>query len=168
MIRLNVGCGGRRLTGYTGVDVVKRPAADIVAPAHAIPLSDGCAEEVLAIHVVEHVYVWEVPALLKEWHRLLAPGGRLVLEMPDLMKACRNVLDGVMKGGKDPDQLTLWALHGDPRAKDPLMNHKWSHTFKSLAPTVKEAGFVDVVEKPTQFHPAGRDHRDFRLEARKP
>ena len=65
-MRLNIGCGNRRLPGYTGIDAVERPAADIVAPADAIPLQDGCADEVMAIHLVEHVFSWEVPALLAE------------------------------------------------------------------------------------------------------
>lgn len=167
-VRLSVGCGGRRLPGYTGVDVVPRPAADIVAPADNIPLPDNSVDEIMAIHVVEHVYVWQVPDLLREWHRLLRPGGLLVLEMPDLIKTCRNVLDGRVIGGKHPDQLTMWSLYGDPREKDPYMGHKWCHTFKTLAPTVKEAGFIKIVEKPTIHHPAGRVHRDFRLEAIKP
>lgn len=166
-MKLNVGCGERRLPGYTGVDAVARGAADIISPADKIPLEDECADEILAVHVVEHVHIWEVPALLAEWYRLLKPGGLLVLEMPDLIKTCRNVLDGRIVGGKHPDQLTMWSLYGDPRTKDPYMSHKWCHTFKTLAPTVIEAGFIKVVERETVFHPAGRKHRDFRLEARK-
>lgn len=167
-MKLNVGCGGRKIEGYTGVDAVERPAAQIVAQAHAIPLESGSVDEIMAIHLLEHVHVWEAPILLKEWHRLLKPGGELILELPDLEKCCRNVVDGRMKGGKDPDQLTLWGLFGDPRQQDPFMAHKWAYTFKSLAPMVEAAGFEGVTERQTKWHPAGRDHRDFRLEARKP
>lgn len=168
MIKLNVGAGGRRLEGYTGVDAVERPGADIVARADAIPLPDGCAEEVMAIHLVEHVHPWQVPDLLREWYRLLAPGGLLVLEMPDLVKCCRNIVEGFTYAGKHPDQAGLFGLYGDPREEDPYMSHKWGHTFRSIKPTVAEAGFVDIVERPTKFHPVGRERRDFRLEARKP
>ena len=52
-MRLNVGAGGRILKGYTGIDIVKRPGADIIAPADKIPLPDGSCEEVLAVHLVE-------------------------------------------------------------------------------------------------------------------
>jgi predicted SAM-dependent methyltransferase len=163
--KLNIGCGSRRLEGYTGVDAIKRPAADIIAPADKIPLKPGTIDEILAIHLVEHVHPWQTPLLLREWARLLKPGGRLVLEMPDLIKCCQNVVSGAMVGGKHPDQLGMWGLYGDPRSKDPYMAHKWAWTFATLRPLVAEAGFVDITEAPTQFHPAGREFRDFRLEA---
>lgn len=167
-MKLNIGCGGKRLPGYTGVDAVERDGADIVAMADAVPLPDGCAEEVMAIHLVEHVHPWQVPDLLREWHRLLAPGGLLVLEMPDLVKCCQNIVEGFTYAGKHPDQSGLWGLYGDPRESDPYMSHKWAHTFKSIRPLVAAAGFHDIVERPTKFHPVGRARRDFRLEARKP
>lgn len=164
-MKLNIGCGNRRLPGYTGIDAVQRPAADIVAPAHDIPLADGCAEEVLAVHLVEHEFSWRVPALLTEWHRLLAPGGRLVLEMPDVMKCARNLVEG--RTGRKPDQLHMWGIFGDDTLQDPFMMHKSGWWFDRLAPVVRAAGFVEVVERETQFHPSGRGIRDFRLEARK-
>lgn len=166
-MRLNIGAGGKRLPGYTGVDVVQRTGADIIAPAHKVPLADGVAEEVMAIHLVEHILPWELKTALCEWHRLLQPAGLLVLEMPDLLKCCRNILDGRIKGGKHPDQLGMWGLFGDNRYEDPYMLHRWAYTFATLSPIVEAAGFTNIVERTTQFHPAGRDHRDFRLEARK-
>lgn len=167
MLRLNVGCGLRRLPGYTGIDAVARSAADIIAPAHKIPLAAGCAEEVLAIHLVEHILPWELKTALLEWNRLLARDGKLILELPDLVKCCRNILDGLV-GPKHPDQLGMWGLFGDDRSQDQYMLHRWAYTFATLAPIVKSAGFTDIVEKPTVWHPVGRNIRDFRLEARKP
>ena len=167
-MKLNIGCGGRRIEGFTGVDAVERPGADMVANADAIPLPDGSVDEIMAIHLIEHVHLWEAPDLVREWHRLLAPGGRLVLELPDIVKCCKNVVSGLFVGGKDPEQLGMWGCYGDPRQKDPWMSHKWGYTFKTLQPMVAAAGFIKIVEKPTMFHPAGKVDRDFRLEARKP
>lgn len=163
-MRLNIGAGKRRLPGYTGIDMVAREGVDIVAPAHAIPLPDGCADEVLAIHLVEHVYPWQVPDLLAEWHRLLRPAGLLVLEMPDLLKACRNLAEG-RRIGKHPDQAHIWAIYGDDTLRDPLQMHKAGWWFERLEPVVQAAGFCEIVERETIFHPAGRGVRDFRLEA---
>ena len=163
-----MGCGTRRLSGYTGVDAVARDGVDIVAPADAIPLADAVATEVLAIHLCEHLLPWRLPFALREWHRLLKKGGRLVLEMPDLFKACQNVVDGRMKGGKHVDQLSMFALYGDIRTEDEFMLHRYAYSFKTISPLVEAAGFVSLKETTTVFHPAGREHRDFRLEAVKP
>jgi len=167
-MKLNVGCGKRRLDGYTGVDAVARDAADIVAPADAIPLPDGCADEIMAIHLCEHLLPWRLPFALREWYRLLQSGGKLILEMPDLFKACQNIVDGRMRGGKHPDQLGLWALYGDVRDEDEHMLHRYAYSFNTLSPIVAAAGFVGLTECETFFHPAGREFRDFRLEAIKP
>lgn len=164
-MRLNVGCGNRRLAGYTGIDAVQRPGADIVAPAHAIPLPDGCANEILGVHIWEHFLLWECDGVLAEWRRLLRLGGLLVLEMPDLIKCCRNILEG--REGKKPGQLGMWGLFGDASLEDVHMLHRWGWTFETLRPFLAARGFVDIVERETQFHPAGRGVRDFRLEARK-
>lgn len=164
-MRLNIGCGNRRLPGYTGIDAVQRPAADVVAPAHAIPLDDGCAEEVLAVHVWEHFFLWQCDSVLAEWRRLLRPGGRLVLEMPDILKCCRNILDGLESRKKD--QMGMWGLYGDPTTQDEFMTHQWGWTFSTLAPFLAARGFDQIQERETQFHPAGRGVRDFRLEARR-
>jgi hypothetical protein len=165
-VKINMGCGNRRLDGYFGIDAVARPAADLVAPADKVPLDDGCAAELLAVHLVEHFFEWEVPGLLAEWYRLLAPGGRLILEMPDLRKCARNLIEGRQE--RKPGQLSLWGIFGDETLRDPLMMHKSGWWFDRLAPLVRAAGFVKVAEAETVFHPAGRGVRDFRLEARKP
>jgi predicted SAM-dependent methyltransferase len=164
-MRLNVGCGKRRLPGYTGIDVVQRDGVDIVAPAHAIPLPDGCADEILGVHIWEHFLYWECDGVLAEWRRLLKPRGMLVLEMPDLIKCCRNILEG--RESKKRDQMGMWGLFGDVTLKDVHMLHRWSWTFSTLSPFLAERGFTNIVERETQFHPAGRGVRDFRIEARK-
>lgn len=171
VVRVNVGAGRHVLDGWINVDVQRSARAkrdpDIFSDARKIPLPDECANELMAIHLWEHFYPWECDALLAEWRRLLKPGGLLVLELPDLVKCCRNVIDGGLKGGKDPDQLGMWGLYGDPRERDPYMMHKWGWAASTVIQFLSARGFRKVVEKPTQWHPAGREHRDMRIEARK-
>lgn len=167
MTKLNIGCGDRSIPGFLGVDAVARSAANIVAPAWNIPLEDGEVEEIIAIHVWEHFYRFECDTVIKEWKRLLKHGGLLVLELPDLVKACRNLLNGHVKAGKHPDQLTLWALYGDPRQGDPFMAHRWGWSPASLRAFLTEHGFTEITDEPTQYHPCGRESRDMRITARK-
>lgn len=168
-MRLNVGCGGRRLDGYVGVDAVARPAADYIAPADKLPFEAGSCDEVMAIHLFEHILPWEADKALLEWFRVLKPGGKLVLEMPDLRKCCENVLKilagGVVMAGKHPDQAGMWGLFGDDRLRDPYMLHRWGYTFQTIKPKLEAVGFRKVKELPTVFHPIGRNVRDFRVEA---
>ena len=166
-MKLNIGCGGRKVEGFMGVDAVKRPAAEIIAPAHDIPLPDGSVDEIMAIHVWEHFYLWECDVVIAEWKRLLKPGGILALEMPDVKKCCRNLLKGIMVGGKDPDQLSYWGLYGDPRSKDQFMSHRWGWTMGTMREFLHKHEFQFINEEQTQWHPAGRENRDFRVTARK-
>jgi predicted O-linked N-acetylglucosamine transferase (SPINDLY family)/predicted SAM-dependent methyltransferase len=46
---------------------------------------DGTFSEIYASHVLEHFdYVGEMDAVLEEWHRVLKPGGRIFISVPDL------------------------------------------------------------------------------------
>jgi predicted SAM-dependent methyltransferase len=166
-LKLNIAAGGKRYPGWIGVDAVSRSGADIIGTMDKVPLPDSCANEIMVIHGVEHIFSWEVPAALAEWFRLMRPGAKLILEMPDMLKACKNIAEGI-KGDKHPDQQGMWAIWGDDRQKDPLMMHKAGWWFKRLKPVVESAGFQQVTEHVTKFHPVGRERRDFRLEAYKP
>lgn len=130
---------------------------DLVCDARQIPLPDSCATEVMALHVIEHFYRWEAPAVLAEWRRLLEPGGLLILELPDLAKACRNLLAG--KG----DQMAMWPLYGDPGPRDPYNCHKWGYTPKTMAALLGECGFGKIKMLPPQTH-GRRLERDMRVE----
>lgn len=171
-LRLNVGAGSRRPPGWFNVDIEENPDApqplDLLSDAKKIDLPDGCASELMAIHLFEHLYRWEADDVIEEWKRLLRPGGKLILELPDLMKFCKNILDGAMRGGKNPDQLGMWGAYGDPRTKNPYMCHRWGWSPATLTALLAAHGFVKIKELPTQFHPAGRNFRDMRIEAIKP
>lgn len=178
-MKINFGCGSRTLDGYWNFDAVRDPNAprdpDFVEPMrfdgaqllNPLPLPDGCADELLSVHVVEHFYRWEVDSLLNEWRRLLHIDGLLVIETPNLMKACRNILEGRTVGsGKHPDQAGMWACWGDPRLMNPYMVHKWLYSPETLRALLEQHGFRGIEEHPTVYHPAGRLHRDMRIIAR--
>jgi hypothetical protein len=86
--------------------------------------------------------------------------------MPDILKCARNLLK-LAAAGADPDQMAMWGLYGDPGTSNPLMCHRWGWHPVSLQAELHAAGFTDLVWPPTQWHPAGRAHRDMRVEARR-
>ncbi len=55
---------------------------------------DGEFSAVYSSHVVEHFdYVEELSIVLREWHRVLTPDGKLYIAVPDLDVLCRLFLD---------------------------------------------------------------------------
>lgn len=112
------------------------------------------------MHVIEHVYRWEANALVLEWARLLKSGGRLILELPNIDAAAKNLLAG------QSDQMGMWPLYGDWSHRDPYMMHRHGYTPKTIVALAKECGFVNITMLPPKTHGA-RANRDMRLEATK-
>jgi predicted SAM-dependent methyltransferase len=131
---------------------------DVACDLRALPFPDECADEIHAIHVLEHFHRWEVGPVLLEWRRVLKPDGLLVLEMPNL----NNILHAFQTYVTDR-VMTFHGLYGDPSYKDPAMVHKWCYSYDEIKFVVSKAGFKVRFAVP-QFHfPA----RDMRVEARK-
>ena len=171
-LSLNLGCGDKLLPGYVNVDVAPARAGknpDVVCDIRRlVQFPDACANEVLAVHVVEHLWRWEVVEVLREWARVLSPGGRMVLECPNLLAACEAMLNDQDQaaGPSAEGQRTMWVFYGDPAWRDPLMCHRWGYSPKSLAQVMAEAGLVNVRQEPAQFKL--REPRDMRLVGEKP
>lgn len=161
-MRLHIGCGKKYLEGFTNTDVQAIPGArapDVLCDAASLPFADGSADELMAIHVFEHFFIFEArKRVLPEWRRVLKPGGKLVLEMPDVVKSAKNLIAGM------GDQWSMWGLYGNQTLEDPYMAHRWGWCFKTIKPELENAGFVSVVERKPQWH-GGRENRDFRVEA---
>lgn len=159
LVRLNVGAGDKQFPGWISVDLA--PNADIVSDVCAIPLPDGYADEIMAIHLIEHIERWRVQTALREWFRLLKPRGMLILELPDIVKCCKNIVAGM------PEQEGMLGVFGDPSLRNPRMMHAWGWTESTMKAELVAAGFSKVKARSPQFH-GRRDHRDMRIEARKP
>jgi hypothetical protein len=171
LVRLNLGCGDKILPGYTNVDVAasrsgKQP--DVICDLRDLSaLGMDFADEVLAVHVVEHFWRWEVEEILRGWVQLLKPGGRMILECPNLISACEQFLKDPVSGCRPSQdgQRTMWVFYGDPSWQDPLMVHRWAYTPDSLSELLRAVGLVDVRQEPAQYKL--REPRDMRVTGRK-
>lgn len=171
-LRLNLGCGDKILPGYVNVDVVESRAGmkpDVICDLHdLVPFGDASADEILSVHVVEHFWRWEIRDVLREWMRVLKPGGRMIVECPNLASACRTFLENPEQFAKEDQngQRTMWVFYGDPKWKDPLMIHRWGYTPESLKALLEEIGLADVHPEPAQFKL--REPRDMRIVGTRP
>ena len=93
-MKLDIGCGNAKLEGYVGVDAYVDGESYIKSDMWHIPLEDGSVEEIFSSHALEHVAMSLVPATLKEWNRLLVPGGKLTLLVPNFDYVARYWLTG--------------------------------------------------------------------------
>ena len=79
---LDVGCGLNKRPGAIGIDRNPRTAADVLADIDrgSLPFLDATASSISLVHVIEHLR--SVVGALEECHRVLRPGGRLLIETP--------------------------------------------------------------------------------------
>ena len=155
-IRLNLGCGKRLKEGFINVDLPgnwsgQKP--DVETDLRDLPFEDNYADEAMAIHVLEHFYLWEVHDILDEWVRVLKPGGRLIIEVPCLDK----VVDFLRRG--EPNlRYTLFPLYGDPSYQSEAMCHRWCYS-QALLKQFMEAHLESVEVQPAKYHFPERDMR---------
>ena len=166
-LKLNLGCGDKILPGYINVDTAserKSKKPDLIADIRDLKtIKTAIADEILAVHVIEHFYYWEVIPLLSSWKRILKPGVKIILECPNLLYACQMIVDNPQRASQ-PDkngQMSMWPLYGDPSWKDPLMCHKWAYTPDSLKAVLTQAGFIGVMQEPAVYKL--REPRDMRI-----
>jgi GT2 family glycosyltransferase len=165
-IKLNLGSGGMEYPGYLSVDLHDKRAS-IIMDVTKLDLDDNSVAEILAIHVFEHLNPYKALGILKEWHRVLKPGGKLIMEMPDIEQLCRRFVTaptperyGILNAVYGSVNTTG---EGDP--SDITSPHLFGWWQQSLRDHLTNAGFVDVVFGPEQYpHPESNLH----VEAQKP
>lgn len=83
--RLHIG-GMAGAEGWEILNVSPAPCVDHVGNANDLSrFANGTFSEIYASHVVEHLdYKFELAETLKEWFRVLEPGGRVMISVPDL------------------------------------------------------------------------------------
>jgi ADP-heptose:LPS heptosyltransferase/predicted SAM-dependent methyltransferase len=127
---LDLGCGVRKVYP-TAIGIDNRVDAKLfgiqVKPDIAVDtcermpfLADECADTVFSSHLLEHIV--DYAAALKEWWRLVKPGGYLILYLPD-----EDEYPKVGEPGANPD-------------------HKWNVNYDRVVDAMREVGPWDLVE----------------------
>jgi predicted SAM-dependent methyltransferase len=102
--------------------------------AKRFPLGDDSCRSVFSSHMLEHLFTWDVPNLLNEIRRVLAPGGIVRFAVPSLelyVKLYDPADPAAMLNG-------IFENHGTGTKN----RHQWMYTEASLCKLLEQHGFV--------------------------
>lgn len=129
--------------GWETLNAIPLPGIDHVCDAGDLSLfSDNIFQAIYASHVLEHFdYKDTVPAVLKEWLRVLAPGGQLFVSVPDLDAISRMLVNREKFDAQDRWNLSRMLIGGHVDQYD---YHQSLFNEDSLVYFLEKAGFVDI------------------------
>jgi len=146
--KLNVGCGNKPMPGYVNVDLFKGPIVDEIFEQDNIPYVDGSISGIHSEHSLEHVTFERVEKTLKEWFRVLCPGGDLLLKMPDLVLNCMAYLNPPAESvnGFPAKQWFKYTIFGIQKSQagepDEAQIHKSGYSKEEMGKILEDIGFI--------------------------
>jgi predicted SAM-dependent methyltransferase len=136
MKKLHLGCGKIKLPGYINVDIMENKAADVLADLRKLPFGDGAMDLVYSCAAIEHFGRREWVDVLREWARVLRPGGLLRLSTADFEAA-------IARYAEQNDLIELLGLLIGGQ-KDEYDWHGMIFDFAVLQAGLVDAGFIDI------------------------
>ena len=163
-VNLHIGCGDEIKPGYINIDEFN-PNAERRIPIQAIEYPEDSVDRIEGYMVLEHLSLADARTFLRKTNRMLRAGGILILEVPDLEKVCRLVL----QFAGDPEYLEkgafgLRGFFGEPKREMTMGDyHKWGYTPLLARRLLEEAGFsrIEIKDGLSHCYPL----RDMRIEA---
>jgi ubiquinone/menaquinone biosynthesis C-methylase UbiE len=131
------------------LDIDATVAPDIVSPITSIPLLDNYATGLFSSHCLEHLYSHEVPVALREFFRVLRPGGIVFLTVPDIQRVAAAIaesgdLDQTIydsASGPIAGADILWGFRQAVAGGNLFYQHKTGFCKRTLTKLLEEAGF---------------------------
>lgn len=113
---LEIGPGNAMMPGFETLNIVGGPNVDYVFDAaKKLPFGDNTFDLIYASHMLEHIPWYKMEEVLKEWIRILKPGGNLEIWVPDGLKICKVLIDaeqGLIT--ESPDDWNMFNPRKDP------------------------------------------------------
>lgn len=145
MRRLHIG-GKQQKEGWEILNIIGAPEVDHVGDARDLSrFPDHTFGEIYASHVLEHMdYQHDILLnTLKEWHRVLQPGGRLFISVPDLDNLARLFLDKERLNIEERYRVMRMIFGGH---MDEYDYHQVGLNLEILAVFLREAGFSRLTQ----------------------
>ncbi len=150
--RLQLHLGGWEVkAGWTIVNVEQRSGVDVLSNVTDLSMfPDGSASEIYASHVYEHLgYQGELPRALNEAHRVLMPGGRLRISVPDMEVLCELFLHPVARQDATNQFMIMRMMMGGQI--EPFDFHRVGFSQGIIAAILAHHGFTDI-QRVDEFH----------------
>jgi len=151
-VRLNIGSGDlpMRMPGWVNVDRAPYTGVDLVLTVPPLPWESGTVSEIYAGHFLEHLTREAGAEFLRECYRVLQPGGRVGILVPDMAECFRRyVADepapaefpaGHHRDLRDLDDLNEMIIFSTAQPS----HHLWSYDFVTLRRALERAGFMGI------------------------
>lgn len=137
-LRVNLGAGPQKGSEFITVDQRAVDGIDIRADVRHLPFEDGQLAEIYCSHLMEHFPDAEMCAkILPYWHRLLRPGGKLVVICPDAEAMMKRWVEGKF-GYEDLREVTFGGQEYEGN------QHYNMFTPSSLEQMLRQASFREV------------------------
>jgi predicted SAM-dependent methyltransferase len=144
-VKVHLGCGKRFLPGYIHVDLDKHPHIDHYHDIKKLPMfEDNSVDEIYTCGVFEYFdKITEVPEVLREWRRVLKPGGVLRTAVPDFESVTRVYRDHGDVDGIGILGPVFGRIEIDTDQGEKVLFHKTVYDFNSLKKIMEAAGFTN-------------------------
>lgn len=150
---LDLGCGENPIPGFLGVD------RKLGTEAYPLGFPDNSASVIRASHILEHFPAALVADVLKDWVRVLKPGGILKVAVPDFRWIARQYLD-------DQQFPLIGFLYGSQ--SDDNDYHKSAFDEEGLREALSILGLVDIERWESEVEDCAALPVSLNLQGRKP
>jgi len=168
-LKLHLGCGDVYLNDYVNIDISSDSLADVISDFQNIYrlYPENSVSEILMVHSISYLRLWEAIDFFKECHYLLKEGGKLILEFPDIEK-CASV---IVKSKNDyPNYIeavrSFYAFDmGQIKNRDSFYTYRFGWSTWNIEKELKSVGFKNIICTEGLLH--NQNWRDSHVEAEK-
>jgi predicted SAM-dependent methyltransferase len=150
--KLHLGCGPNVFPGWLNSDLYAQRDVVPVDVTKPLPFADASFDVAFSEHMLEHIDYADGVRLCRETFRILKPGGRVRIAMPDLKFLIDLYTDRKTPLQERYVQQTARSLPPRLPASDAgvinnffrAFGHRFIYDFPTLKAMLEECGFVDV------------------------
>ncbi len=153
-LKLNLGSFTHMFHGWTNIDQVPlQPFARNEGYrfiqwnlADPLPYVDGVVSKIFCSHVLEHFTYSDGLNILKDWRRVLAPGGVIRLAVPSLYRLTRMYTDGNLDDLNEVCGFEAEKMSDAQRFYELLIggDHRSAYDASTLYDALQQAGFHNI------------------------